>query len=133
MNGSSHLVMIKHASPGLKYKLYKVVIDQIVVWDKSLPDKFLPVKNSHIQKMRVVKMWILRWMREFTRRDRIRNEDIRDHGGQVDKMREMRLKWFEDVKRRYIDALVRKCERLDIVQRVQGKVEVGRQRLERSD
>ncbi|KAL3328216.1 hypothetical protein AABB24_035713 [Solanum stoloniferum] len=76
-----------------------------------------PVKKFHAQTMHIVEMKMLRWMCGHTRSDRIRNEDIRDKVGQafvVDKMRKARLRWFRHVKRRCIDTLVRKCERLVI-------------------
>ncbi|KAK4359648.1 hypothetical protein RND71_021877 [Anisodus tanguticus] len=60
-------------------------------------------------------MRILRWMCGNTRRDKIRNDDIRGKVGVTsveDKMREARLRWFEQVKRRGTDAPVRKCERV---------------------
>ncbi|PHT33176.1 hypothetical protein CQW23_29513 [Capsicum baccatum] len=50
-------------------------------------------------------------MYEHTSRDRIRNEDIRV-AFVIDKMREVRLRWFRHVKRRRVDAPVRRCERL---------------------
>ncbi|WMV19841.1 hypothetical protein MTR67_013226, partial [Solanum verrucosum] len=51
------------------------------------------------------------------RSDKIRNEDIRDKLGVasvVDKMGKVRLRWFEHVKMRCIDAPVRRCKRLVI-------------------
>ncbi|KAF3680237.1 putative pre-mRNA-processing factor 6-like [Capsicum annuum] len=74
-----------------------------------------PVKNSHIQKMKVAEMRMLRWMCGLTRGDRVRNETIREKVGVTSvecKMREARLRWFGHVKRRGMDAPVRRCERL---------------------
>ncbi|XP_070023320.1 uncharacterized protein [Nicotiana sylvestris] len=50
-----------------------------------------------------------------TKRDRIKNEAIRDRMGVAsveDKMRELRLRWFGHVRRRNIEAPGRRCERL---------------------
>ncbi|KAF3631468.1 hypothetical protein FXO37_27947 [Capsicum annuum] len=55
------------------------------------------------------------WMCGLTRGDRVRNETIREKVGVTSvecKMREARLRWFGHVKRRGMDALVRRCERL---------------------
>lgn len=55
-----------------------------------------PVKNSHIQKMKVAEMRMMRWMCGFTRRDKIRNEVIRDKvevTSVEDKMGETKLRW----------------------------------------
>ncbi|KAF3636195.1 hypothetical protein FXO37_25555 [Capsicum annuum] len=65
--------------------------------------------------MRVAEMRMLRWMCELTRGDRVRNENIREKVGVTPvecKMREARLRWFGYVKRRGMDAPVRRCERL---------------------
>uniref|UniRef100_M1AI95 Reverse transcriptase n=1 Tax=Solanum tuberosum TaxID=4113 RepID=M1AI95_SOLTU len=62
-----------------------------------------PIKNSHIQKMKVVEMTMLRWMCGDTKRYTIKNKDIRDKVGVSsvdDKMQEERLRWFGHVKRR---------------------------------
>ncbi|PHT79870.1 hypothetical protein T459_17922 [Capsicum annuum] len=66
-----------------------------------------PVKNSHIQKLKVAEMRMLRWLCGFTRADRIRNEIIREKVRVVsveDKMWEVRLRWFAHVIRRGSDA-----------------------------
>ncbi|XP_070012486.1 uncharacterized protein LOC142162397 [Nicotiana tabacum] len=74
-----------------------------------------PIKKSHVQKMSVTEMRVLRWMCGHTRKDKIRNETIKDNVGVAsveDKLRESNLRWFGHVRRRDIDALVRRCERL---------------------
>ncbi|PHT31741.1 hypothetical protein CQW23_28078 [Capsicum baccatum] len=65
--------------------------------------------------MKVAEMRMLRWMCGMTRGDRVRNETIREKVGVAPvecKMREVRLSWFGHVKRRDMDAPVRRCERL---------------------
>jgi len=60
---------------------------------------------------------MIRWMCGYTRIDRIRNGVIRDIVKVApigDKMRETRLRWFGHVKRRSVDAPVRRCERINI-------------------
>lgn len=82
------------------------------------------VKNSHIQKIKVEEMRMLRRMCGHTMRYRIRNKDIRDKVGvasMVDKTRKVRLRWFGHVKRKCVDAPVRRCERLAIVGMRRGK------------
>ncbi|XP_019265512.1 PREDICTED: uncharacterized protein LOC109243073 [Nicotiana attenuata] len=77
--------------------------------------EFWPVKNSHTHKLKTAEMRMLRWMYGHTRLDKIRNEVIREKLGVAlvdDKIREARLRWFGHVKRRSIEALVRRCERL---------------------
>ena len=67
---------------------------------------------------------MLRWMCGHTRRDRIRNEVIRNKVGVapvVDKMREGRLRWFGHVQRRCADAPVRRCERMAVVGLKRGR------------
>lgn len=59
----------------------------------------------------------------LVRSDRIMNDDIQDKVGVAfvaDKMSKRRLRWFEHVKR-FEDALVRRCERLDIVGSRRGR------------
>ncbi|KAK4375328.1 hypothetical protein RND71_006005 [Anisodus tanguticus] len=86
-----------------------------------------PVKTSHIQKMKVVEMRMLRWMYGHTRRDRIRNDDIWGKVGVAsvkDKMQEARLRWFGHVQGRDMDAPVRRSEGLPETAALPTKVEV---------
>ncbi|XP_070013898.1 uncharacterized protein [Nicotiana sylvestris] len=95
----------------LKGKFYRVVVRLAMLYGA----KCWPVKNSHKQKMRVAEMRMLRCICGCTGRDRIKNEAIRDRvrvASVEDRMQESRLRWFGHVKRRSIDAHVRRCERL---------------------
>jgi len=74
-----------------------------------------PIKKSHVQRIRVAEMRMIRWMCVHTRLDKIRNEVSR---GKIqiasieDKMREARLRWFDHI-RRSMDAPVRRCENFE--------------------
>ncbi|KAF3647730.1 hypothetical protein FXO38_07114 [Capsicum annuum] len=80
----------KKVPPKLKGKFYRVI-----VWPAMLYRiECWPVKNSHIQKLKVVEIRVLRWMCEHTRKNRVRNKIIREKVGVAlveDKMREVRL------------------------------------------
>jgi len=69
-------------------------------------------------------MRMIRWMCGYTRIDRIINGVIRDLVKVTpigDKMRETRLRWFDHVKRRSVDAPVRRCERINIPECKRGR------------
>ena len=90
--------------------------------------------------MSVVEMRMLRLMCGNIRRDKVRNEDIRTKIGVApieEKMRENRLRWFGHVRRRPIDASVRRVEFINLgqVKRAKGRpkktwMEVIRQDIE---
>ncbi|KAF3647615.1 putative pre-mRNA-processing factor 6-like [Capsicum annuum] len=108
---ASGVLCDKKVPPKLKGKFYRVVVRPAMLYGAEC----WPVKNSHIQKMKVAEMRMLRWMCGLTRGDRVRNETIREKVGVTPvecKMREARLRWFGHVKRRGMDAPVRRCERL---------------------
>ncbi|KAF3618970.1 putative pre-mRNA-processing factor 6-like [Capsicum annuum] len=108
---ASGVLCDKKVPPKLKGKFYRVVVRPALLYGAEC----WPVKNSHIQKMKVAEMRMLRWMCGLTRGDRVRNETIREKVGVTSvecKMREARLRWFGHVKRRGMDASVRRCERL---------------------
>ncbi|RCV21622.1 hypothetical protein SETIT_4G152600v2 [Setaria italica] len=60
-------------------------------------------KRRHFQQISVVEMRMLRWICGHTRRDRVRNEDIRDRLGVApieEKLIQHRLRWFGHFQRR---------------------------------
>ncbi|KAG5575703.1 hypothetical protein H5410_055837 [Solanum commersonii] len=110
---ASGVLCDKKIPPKLKGKFYRVVVRSALLYGA----KCWPVKNSHVQKMHVAEMRMLRWMCGHTRSDKIKNEVIWEKVGVasvVDKLREARLRWFGHVRRRCADAPVRRCEGLAI-------------------
>nr|XP_016515887.1 PREDICTED: uncharacterized protein LOC107832536 [Nicotiana tabacum] len=104
----------------LKGKFYKAVVRPAMLYGVEC----WPVKNSHVQRMKVAEMRMLRWMCGLTRLDKIKNEVIREKVGVApvdEKMREARLMWFGHVRRRSPDAPVRSCERLAVVGASRGR------------
>nr|XP_009592747.2 uncharacterized protein LOC104089527 [Nicotiana tomentosiformis] len=104
----------------LKGKFYKVVVRPTLLYGAEC----WPVKNSHTQKLKVAEMRMLRWMCGQTQLDKIRNEVIQEKvrvAPVEDKMREARLRWFGHVKKRSIEAPVRRCERLASVGSRRGR------------
>ncbi|XP_070007264.1 uncharacterized protein [Nicotiana sylvestris] len=117
---ASGVLCDKKVPPLLKGKFYRAVVRPAMLYGTEC----WPVKNSHIQKMKVAEMRMLRWMCGHTRMDKIRNEDIREKVGVApmeDKMREVRLRWFGHIQRRSTDAPVRRCERLAVVGTRRGR------------
>ena len=75
----------------LKEKFYRTTIRQALLYGL----KCWAVKYQHEQKTSVVEMKMLRWMCGHTRKDKIRNEVIRNKVGVgpiEEKMRETRLR-----------------------------------------
>jgi hypothetical protein len=67
-------------------------------------------KGQHVQKMSVAEMRILRWICGHTRKNRIRNDNIRDKLGVApfqEKLVQHHLRWFVHIQRRSHEALVR--------------------------
>jgi hypothetical protein len=80
-----------------------------------------PTKRRHVQQLSVAEMCMLRWCCGHTRRDRVRNDDIRDRVGVApieenfffdnqieEKLIQHRLRWFGHVQRRPPEAPVRR-------------------------
>jgi len=74
------------------------------------------VKNQYKNKLSVAEMRMLRWMCGMTRRDRIRNDNIRERVAVapiVGKMVETRLRWFRLVERKLVDSVVRRVDQME--------------------
>ncbi|XP_060173953.1 uncharacterized protein LOC132604455 [Lycium barbarum] len=69
---ASGVLCDKKVPPKLKGKFYKVVVRPAMLYGAEC----WPVKKSHVQKMKVAEMRMLRWMCGHARSDRIRNEVI---------------------------------------------------------
>jgi hypothetical protein len=64
----------------------------------------------HVQQLSVAEMRMLRWICGNTRRDRVRNDDIREKlrvAPVEEKLVQHRLRWFGHIQRRPADAPVR--------------------------
>ncbi|XP_019263293.1 PREDICTED: uncharacterized protein LOC109241039 [Nicotiana attenuata] len=86
---ASGVLCNKNVPPRLKSKFYRVVVRLAMLYGVEC----WPVKKSHVQKMSVAEMSMLRWMCGHTRKDKIRNKVIRDKVGVTsmeDKLRESR-------------------------------------------
>ncbi|KAL6517101.1 hypothetical protein OROHE_017807 [Orobanche hederae] len=93
----------------LKGKFYRTAIRPALLYGTEC----WAVKQCHVQKMNVAEMRMLRWMCGHTKKDRLRNEVIREKvrvASIEDKMMENRLRWFGHVRRRPVDASVRRLE-----------------------
>ncbi|XP_070034179.1 uncharacterized protein [Nicotiana tomentosiformis] len=77
---ASGVLCDKNVPLRLKGKFYRAVVRPAMLYVADC----WPVKNSYIQKMKVVEMRMLKWMCGHTRMDKIRNEDIWDKVGGPD-------------------------------------------------
>jgi hypothetical protein len=69
-----------------------------------------PTKRRHVQQLSVTEMRMLRWIYGNTRRDRVRNDDIRERLGVApveEKLVQYRLRWFGHIQRRPTETPVR--------------------------
>jgi hypothetical protein len=67
-------------------------------------------KEQHVQKMSVAEIRMLRWICGHTRKDRIRNDDIKDKLGVAliqENLVQHHLRWFGHIQRKPPEAPVR--------------------------
>ena len=89
----------------LKGKFYRTTIRHAMLYGAECRS----IKRQHVQKMSVAEMRMLRWICGHTRRDRIRNDDIRERVGVApieEKLVQHRLRWFGHLQRRPPEAPV---------------------------
>ena len=90
----------------LKDKFYRTAIRPAMLYGAEC----WPTKKRYVQQISVAEMRMLRWICGHTRRDRVRNDDIRDRLGVApikEKLVQHRLRWFGHVQRRPLEAPVR--------------------------
>jgi hypothetical protein len=63
----------------LKVKFYRTAIRPAMLYGVE----YWPTKMLHVQQLNIAKMCMLRWICGHTRRDRIRNDDIHEAGGDI--------------------------------------------------
>jgi hypothetical protein len=87
----------------LKGKFYRTTIRPIMLYGAEC----WPTKRRHVQQLSVAEMRMLRWICGHTRRDRVRNDDIRERLGVApveEKLVQHRLRWFGHIQRRPVEA-----------------------------
>ena len=119
---ASGILCDKRVSQKLKDKFYRTAIRPAMLYGAEC----WPTKMRHVQQLSVAEMRMLRWFCGHTRRDRARNEVIRDRVGVApieEKLTQHRLRWFGHGQRRP-PAPVRSgvLERVDNVKRGRGRL-----------
>ncbi|RCV31151.1 hypothetical protein SETIT_6G153900v2, partial [Setaria italica] len=99
---ASGILYDKRVPLKLKGKFYRTAIRPTMLYGAEC----WPTKR-HVQQISVAEMRMLHWICGHTRRDRVRNEDIRDRLGVApieEKLIQHRLRWFGHVQQRPPDA-----------------------------
>ena len=107
----------------LKGKYYSTVVRPVMTYASEC----WAVKKSHVQKLSVTEMKMLRMMCGVTKLDRVRNEYVRASMGVEnieDVLAQRRLSWFGHVSRKGQEDVVKKVWKWD------GEVKLGRGRPE---
>ena len=101
---ASGVLCDKRIPQKLKDKFYRTAIRPAMLYGAE----YWPTKR-HVQQISDAKMRMLRWICGHTRRDRVRNDDIRDRLGVApieEKLVQHRLRWFGHVQQRPPEAPV---------------------------
>jgi len=118
----------------LNWRIYRMVVRPALFYGAEC----WPIKKNQVHRLMVAEMRMIRWMCGYTGLDRIRNVVIRERLGVApleDTLRETRLRWFGHVKRRSVDAPVRRYEAIDLShhRRGQGRPKMSWNVVIRSD
>ncbi|PVH47796.1 hypothetical protein PAHAL_4G154400 [Panicum hallii] len=119
---TSGVLCDKKVPQRLKGKFYRTAIRPVMLYGAEC----WPTKRRHVQQLSVAEMRMLRWFCGHTRKDRVRNEEIRDRVRVApieEKLIQHRLRWFGHVQRRPPEAPVRSgvLKRGDNVRRGRGR------------
>jgi hypothetical protein len=90
----------------LKGKFYRTAILPVMLYRAEC----WPIKRRHVQQLSVAEMRMLRWICGHTRRDRVRNDDIRERLEMTPvekKLVQHRLRWFGHIQWRPAEAPIR--------------------------
>ena len=106
----------------LKGRFYRTAIRPAMLYGAEC----WPTKRRHIQQLGVAEMRMLRWICGHTRKDRVRNDDIRERLGVApieEKLVQHRLRWFGHIQRRPPEAPVHsgRIKRAKNVKRGRGR------------
>ncbi|KAI8543266.1 hypothetical protein RHMOL_Rhmol08G0203600 [Rhododendron molle] len=108
----------------LKGKFYGTAIRPAMLYGTEC----WPIKKQQVNKMSVAEMRMLRWVCGKTRRDKIRNETVREMVGVApiqEKVRENRLRWFGHGYRRPEDAVVKRADIIALDSNATGRENQG--------
>jgi hypothetical protein len=90
----------------LKSKFYRTAIRPAMLYGAEC----WPTKRRYVQQLSVAEMRMLRWICGHTRRDQVRNDDIRERLEEApveEKLVQHRLRWFRHMQRRPAETPIR--------------------------
>uniref|UniRef100_A0A8I6YD54 Reverse transcriptase domain-containing protein n=1 Tax=Hordeum vulgare subsp. vulgare TaxID=112509 RepID=A0A8I6YD54_HORVV len=119
---ASGVLCDKRVPRKLKGRFYRTAIRPAMLYGAEC----WPTKRRHIEQLGVAEMRMLRWICGHTRKDRVRNDDIRERLGVApieEKLVQHRLIWFGHIQRRPSEAPVHsgRIKRAENVKRGRGR------------